>query len=1683
MKKSLLLLFSLLIFVGNVWGACTETIVSSETSVSGHGDSKEYTLPGPCNYVTFDGNHTAAGVGDLIVEAILPDGTTQQVYKGNPGYYSWFEMQMHYESCSGNIDPTATKLRFKSSALADFKKYFKNVVVTKVRDVLSISPASIEAFPFTEKEQTCSTTRQISVYYSAPTKKLTITSVPTGFSVDKTTVISGSTCETTTKDITITFKPTIIGEQSGDIVFSNGTKVHVSGTGVLAAPTDLTVEGRGYDYALLKWTGSTGAEKYNIYSGSTLIGKTNNNSTTVKIEGLSLGTTYSNVVVKAVANNTESAASNDVTFSTYDLDKPQNLSSDASYAIISLFWESVNDATGYRIYNLTNKTYEDINLSTTSEGVVSYSESGLTANTEYEFKVVPMYGTSLSKSEAEITVKTTDLPPVPPTQACELYRDNTEYSIDAWKNCSVDYNFDDAMYKCDITFNAKYAIAFPWEFKKNTNLQAKVGDSWQTIWYEEDKIKDSYQEFKVSLPNGTTAVRFYTGGFYNSTQIRYYSRVVVKRRNELSVSDKSINFGTPYIGQSVERSLSINYSNIADMTAMVDRNDAFTANLNPSAACAYGTGNKCVITYHPVTVETPQQATLTIYNGLTKNISLTGGIKALPAPLNLAANATGKSNVTLTWEENPGDDNKALGLASGYYVRYKKSSAESYGDPVFVARKTEDTNYSHTVPSLEDGTEYNFKVTTIYTDSKSNKIENEYAEITTSTYSTVTVSKNGGISSVTPFYYITCSNSGSWNVNEKSFAKGATAVITPVQILECDKYKDANVNEGEPVTGETISFEVNTPSTVKLNYEFGLSTPVINSITVNGKSSVTLSWYNDSCSSSYTLFVYKSGEKRTIEGVSTPYTVTELEEGTDYEFALQAIRNDGETEYTSAESSHIPATTYSTLKVETDGEYAKQIEFTLAGEEGKWNSTEKSFAKDSKATITASLKEGVTCAIFDKILVGKTEYTENPAKITMTAPATATISYKFAGLEKPTVVVSENNSKDKISISWNSVDCAESYTVYNGDKEVATGIITATEYKFENLTPATEYQFKVKAVNGDKSAESDAVNATTYTTSMNVEVEGIFGSDQVVYSITSTAMNTDEQSYAIGSTATVGVTTLPASCVVDKIEANGVDISTTATFTVAAENNVKITYRYTGTGVAEVIGGQIYETLNAAVDAVQDGGTINLLGDVPTQDLSVSGKHIEFNGNGHSISNLYIESDGSVDLIGDVVVVNDFGLEISTSNSGQFTQTNAQIEVRGKAYVDKILDNSGVGDYNKWYSVAVPFPVSIANGIYILDNNGNEIKKAVLNKDYAIFEYDSELRAKGTSRLPEWKLAATENMKLGTFYLLGLGYSGPNVYRFYKLDDADLITAENQLEIKSYPASNPKNAGWNGIGNTKLFHIGIESPANNYAQVLEGNKFITVSLEDSKFAVTTPMFIQSDENTIATLSPKHNGSLRSVSASSDTYNLRIAKENADGYADQMFVSASDNVMEQYTIGKDLSKFEVSTLYPQIYTMAYGTALSVHEAAYNDKNIAEMPLYMFAPEAGNYTLSLGKDVLDGTALYLVKDGAEIHNFSNDGAYTLYLAKGTTSTYSLRISAATSDVPTIVEDENGSEIKIYVKEGVLVIEGLGIGESYNVGNMVRTLYYGVSNGGNITVPLSEQGVYWVKTGNKVVKVLNK
>ena len=79
----------------------------------------------------------------------------------------------------------------------------------------------------------------------------------------------------------------------------------------------------------------------------------------------------------------------------------------------------------------------------------------------------------------------------------------------------------------------------------------------------------------------------------------------------------------------------------------------------------------------------------------------------------------------------------------------------------------------------------------------------------------------------------------------------------------------------------------------------------------------------------------------------------------------------------------------------------------------------------------------------------------------------------------PTNLVATATGQTTISLTWNAVQNATSYKVYNGENVVVSDL-TATTYTVENLTAGTEYCYYVTAVNEDgESAASTTACATT----------------------------------------------------------------------------------------------------------------------------------------------------------------------------------------------------------------------------------------------------------------------------------------------------------------------------------------------------------------------------------------------------------------------------------------------------------------------------------------------------------------------------------------------------------------------------------------------------------------------------
>lgn len=671
--------------------------------------------------------------------------------------------------------------------------------------------------------------------------------------------------------------------------------------------------------------------------------------------------------------------------------------------------------------------------------------------------------------------------------------------------------------------------------------------------------------------------------------------------------------------------------------------------------------------------------------------------------------------------------------------------------------------------------------------------------------------------------------------------------------------------------------------------------------------------------------------------------------------------------------------------------------------------------------------------------------------------------------------------------TWNKVAEATGYKLeWSWDDEITSQTATVgdvSEYKITELEPDTKYSVKITTLYGDEEhGASDNIDVTT-TCVINTIATGDEPHNQLHTVTLLSGEQLDDLSFVKGSTIKFKSYTNSTNIkfVQLNVTINGSKVSySVPEIEIEVSSNVYIESVYEYAGIAQVVdehGDIVYGTLTDAVNAAEEGATINLLGDVE-QDMVVN-KHIYFNGNGHDIDNLYIKKNGNVELTGDVTVVMDFGLEVNPDKAGQYDAHDKSLTILGDAYIDVQFDNV---KRDKWYAFSVPFPVKMD-----AVKNAKTLGTLVYGSDYMFLGFDGEARAAGEKGWITY--AASGTLEPGKLYMIGT--DGSIVHRFYKVKSAELISNVVSFNLESHTSAKGGNlSDWNALGNSQLFNVGADQNGSQFdddviAQIYKSttDSYLPVILKEHVMSVTSPIFVQKTDKCFK-ININKTESLRSANAESALYNLQITKEGAANFDDQMFVAASDDAPSSYVAGYALMKLGLTNSIAQIYSKMYNTNLCMINAPYSANGVADIPLTIDAPAAGNYTLSLGKQVNDGTALYLVKDGAEIHNFNADGSYSLYLAKGSNNSYSLRVKATdVEDITTPATETEANGVNVYVKENVLVIESLAEGSSYSVGNTLRTLNYGVSNGDEIRIPLTEKGVYWVNTGSAKVKVLNK
>lgn len=217
---------------------------------------------------------------------------------------------------------------------------------------------------------------------------------------------TGSTTSVATVNGIATFKNLVLGTagrytlRATDASLTGATSTSISVTAGLAAPQNVAITASSSTIAQLTWSVVTGAQRYRIYqvSGtqSILLGSLNASATSVQLNSMSAGLTYSFFVEAFNSTSAADSKTVSVTMPSVQLAAPVVTGRILSASSVQLTWNPVAGAQGYRVY------YSDglhrYLLGTLSVGATTASINGLSNFQTYQFQVEAYRGSTVADS-------------------------------------------------------------------------------------------------------------------------------------------------------------------------------------------------------------------------------------------------------------------------------------------------------------------------------------------------------------------------------------------------------------------------------------------------------------------------------------------------------------------------------------------------------------------------------------------------------------------------------------------------------------------------------------------------------------------------------------------------------------------------------------------------------------------------------------------------------------------------------------------------------------------------------------------------------------------------------------------------------------------------------------------------------------------------------------------------------------------------------------------------------------------------------------------------------------------------------------------------------------------------------------------------------------------------------------
>lgn len=426
---------------------------------------------------------------------------------------------------------------------------------------------------------------------------------------------------------------------------------------------------------------------------------------------------------------------------------------------------------------------------------------------------------------------------------------------------------------------------------------------------------------------------------------------------------------------------------------------------------------------------------------------------------------------------------------------------------------------------------------------------------------------------------------------------------------------------------------------------------------------------------------------------------------------------------------------------------------------------------------------------------------------------------------------------------------------------------------------------------------------------------------------------------------------------------------------------------------------------------------------------------------GH-LKTVTVAVDGTSDISGHVeTLVLNASEESSGQLTGNITATNAYFD-----FAINATTALATGATRQWHSFGVPWQVNLDTDP--IQEVGGDNRTFVLGRDYDIIYYDGAKRASSGAGYWCWEYLEYHShiLQPGQGYMIAFIPSLGNIgkIRFVKKNMAPVIF-NGTMTVDAHNSGVTTNSGWNAIANPKAYKATLNAGATTgYVYNPATNDYTPYNIENKDYIVGKAVFIQAGAsqsvvinnasgNSFVAAAParRTNATDKKYMSLNDYYQIAIASERVAG--GHVYVLPEEEKENKYVIGHDLAQFGMSAAIPQIWVNRYDTKLALNTTALVGET-AEFPVGVYAPAAGEYTISLNAQPSEDYTVYLTRDGQVIWNLS-DGAFVTTLTSGIQSNYGVRLVRKAPQVATGIDeavvDAKNETRKVLIDNQVFII----------------------------------------------------